>query len=140
MNDNAIKKAGAIVLRDGINGREILLLYRDNQKDWSFPKGHVETGETEQEAMIREIKEETGLDIKALSELPHLSYILPSGHKADLSMFLATPLSADQKPIKEKISDDLQWIQISKAENLLSYQNLKDYLRTIYPKLKLPLQ
>lgn len=139
MNDTAIKKAGAIVLRDGANDREILLLYRGKQKDWSFPKGHIEAGETGQEATIREIKEETGLDIKILDELPRLSYLLPSGDYAELSMFLATLLSKDQKFIKENISDDLQWIPISKAEGLLSYQNLKEYFKTIYSKIKIPL-
>lgn len=139
MNDVVIKKAGAIVLRDGINGREILLLYRNKQKDWGFPKGHVEKGETVQEATIREIKEETGLDIKVLNELSHLRYALPSGDEAELLMFLATPLSTDQKLIKENATDDLRWIPISEAENLLSYQNLKDYFKTIYIKLKLPL-
>lgn len=140
MNDTIIKKAGAIVLRNGINEKEIMLLYRSEQKDWSFPKGHIEIGETRQEATIREIKEETGLDIKVLSELPDLSYTLPSGDKAELSMFLATPLFADQKFIRENISDDLQWIPISEAENILSYQNLKDYLKIIYQKIKLPLE
>lgn len=140
MNDTVIKKTGAIVLRDGINDREILFLYRGKQKDWSFPKGHIEMGETSQKATIREIKEETGLDIKILNELPHLNYTLPSGDKAELLMFLATPLSANQKLIKEHSSDDLQWIPISEAKNFLSYQNLKEYLEIIYPKIKMPLQ
>ena len=134
MSDAAIKKAGAIVFRDGINGREILLLYRGKYKDWSFPKGHVEAGETGREATIREIKEETGLDIHIISELPHLSYLLPSGDKAELAMFLATLVSANQKPIKENSSDNVQWISISEAGDLLFYQNLKEYLGIMYPK------
>lgn len=139
MNHGVIKKAGAIVLRDGTNGREILLLYRGKQKDWGFPKGHIEIGETGQKATVREIKEETGLDVRVLDELPHLRYALPSGDETELSMFLATPLSTDQKLTKENTTDDLRWIPTSEAENLLSYQNLKDYFKTIHTKLKLPL-
>jgi len=127
------------VLRDGASGREVLLLYRGKQKDWGFPKGHVEMGETGQEATIREIKEETGLDIRVLGELPHLRYTLLLGDEAELSMFLATPLSLDQKLTKENTTDDLRWIPISEAENLFSYKNLKDYFKVIYVKLKLPL-
>ena len=47
-------------------GEEILVIER-TKSDWpglSFPGGHVEKGETLEESVIREIKEETGLDIK----------------------------------------------------------------------------
>ena len=140
MNNINVKKAGAIVLRDGANGREILLLYRGKQKDWSFPKGHIEEGETGQDAMEREIKEETGLDIKVLSKLPNLSYALPSGNHAQLLMFITTPFPANQQLIREKNSDDLRWIPINEAEKLISYQNLKEYFKLIYPKIKKPLR
>ena len=139
MKNTSIKKAGAIVLRDGTNGREILLLYRGKQKDWSFPKGHIEEGETGQEAMEREIKEETGLYIKVLGELPNLNYLLLSGNNVELLMFIATPRPIDQKLIQEKISDDLRWVSIDEAEKLLSYQNLKEYLKSIYMEIKMPL-
>lgn len=139
MNNISIKKAGAIVLRDGTNGREVLLLYRGKQEDWGFPKGHIEEGETSQDAMQREIKEETGLDIKILGQLPSLNYLLSSGDKAELLMFAATPWPVDQQLIPEKTSDDLQWMPIDGVEKLLSYQNLKEYFNSIYSKIKMPL-
>ena len=39
------------------------LLVRQRNGFWSFPKGHMEDGETEQETALREIREETGLDL-----------------------------------------------------------------------------
>ncbi|MEW5951014.1 MAG: NUDIX domain-containing protein [Elusimicrobiota bacterium] len=50
--------AGGLVIKDG----KILLTLMRNLKDgvWTYPKGHVEKGETPQEAALREVFEETG--------------------------------------------------------------------------------
>ena len=55
------KSAGAVVFRrDGDKIFYLLLKYRNGH--WDFPKGHIENGETEEETMRREVKEETGID------------------------------------------------------------------------------
>ena len=57
------KSCGAIVYRKHHGNTEILLIKHINSGHWSFPKGHVEQGETEVETALREIKEETSLDV-----------------------------------------------------------------------------
>lgn len=57
------KSCGALVYRKYHGNTEILLIKHLNSGHWSFPKGHVEEGETEVETAIREIKEETGIDV-----------------------------------------------------------------------------
>lgn len=57
---HAERSAGVIVFRESARGREYLLL--DYGKYWEYPKGHVEPGETDARAAIRELKEETGID------------------------------------------------------------------------------
>ena len=52
------KSCGAIVYRKSHGNTEILLIKHINSGHWSFPKGHMENGETEIETAIREIKEE----------------------------------------------------------------------------------
>jgi bis(5'-nucleosidyl)-tetraphosphatase len=55
------KSAGAVVFRKTDKGIKYLLLkYRNGH--WDFPKGHIENGETEEETMRREVREETGID------------------------------------------------------------------------------
>lgn len=39
-------------------------MVRESDGHWSFPKGHVEAGETEEETALREIREETGLEVR----------------------------------------------------------------------------
>ena len=63
-----MKKIAAIILEND-NG-EFLLALRDNKSSIPFPNhwdligGHVEKGETPEEALIREVKEELDIDIK----------------------------------------------------------------------------
>lgn len=56
---------------DGVlfNGRELLLIKRKHEpfKDtWALPGGFVDYGETTEHAVIREMKEETGLDVRII--------------------------------------------------------------------------
>ena len=62
--------AGGLVIRVE-NGRpELVLGRRRRERDgyvWSLPKGTPEEGETREETAVREVREETGLDVKILS-------------------------------------------------------------------------
>ena len=56
------KSCGAVVFR-AAEGVVQYLLVRGHEGFWGFPKGHVEAGESEQATALREIREETGLDV-----------------------------------------------------------------------------
>jgi 8-oxo-dGTP diphosphatase len=63
--DRPLLGVGAIIVRD----EQVLLVRRSNppmQGEWSIPGGLVETGETTREAIIREVREETGLEIEVV--------------------------------------------------------------------------
>jgi 8-oxo-dGTP pyrophosphatase MutT (NUDIX family) len=60
---NQEKSCGAVVYRKYHGNTEILLIRHIKSGYWSFPKGHVEEGETEEETAIREVFEETGLNV-----------------------------------------------------------------------------
>lgn len=56
------KSCGAVVIRTGGEGRRYLLT-RSKKGVWGFPKGHMEKGENEHDTALREILEETGLNV-----------------------------------------------------------------------------
>lgn len=56
--------AGIITSRSFPDYREYLLLKHANGEHWSFPKGHIEEGEAPKEAALRELTEETNLDLQ----------------------------------------------------------------------------
>jgi 8-oxo-dGTP diphosphatase len=68
--------AGAVVAREG---REVLLIHRPKYDDWSFPKGKLDSGEHVVAAAVREVAEETGLDIRLGAPLGLQQYTLQDG-------------------------------------------------------------
>lgn len=85
------KTCGAVIYRDGADGREFLLLLQGRSETWSFPKGHMEAGETEKQTALREIAEETGLESVELIPGFHyrISYRISPNIEKQTVFFLA---------------------------------------------------
>jgi len=62
--------AGGLVVESG----RILLISTRGGRRWHLPKGHIEPGESTEQAAVREIREETGVDGSVLARLPHVEY------------------------------------------------------------------
>jgi|RhiMethySRZTD1v2_1073278.scaffolds.fasta_scaffold200707_4 8-oxo-dGTP pyrophosphatase MutT (NUDIX family) len=62
--------SGGLVVESG----RILLISTRGGRRWQLPKGHIEPGESEEQAAVREIREETGVDGSVLARLPHVEY------------------------------------------------------------------
>lgn len=66
---NTITHAGGIVVRRSSQEVEYLLVTaKQDQHMWIFPKGHVESGETPEQAALREVREEAGV-VATIEEL-----------------------------------------------------------------------
>src|SRR3977135_2306391 len=63
---DTIRAAGGVIERAGPDGVEILLGHRTRYSDdeWSLPKGKVEAGESLEETAVREVREETGCEVR----------------------------------------------------------------------------
>ncbi|MGV2883670.1 NUDIX domain-containing protein [Paenibacillus taichungensis] len=82
---------GGAIIRDHM-GR-ILLQKRSDYGDWGLPGGGMEPGESIEETMIREVKEETGLDVSSyeLASIytgEKMKYTYPDGNEVVFVMFL----------------------------------------------------
>lgn len=128
-----VGKAGAIVLHSDGTAR-VALIFRGKEKDWSFPKGHIESGEEPLAACIREVKEEIGLEVDIIDQLPNNEYLHKSGNKIVTYMYLVR--SKGREFVIEKPSDKIEWINIDEVKNKLGYDNLKQYFSKILPIVK----
>lgn len=115
------KSCGAIIFNEGK-----VLVVKQTSGFYGFPKGHVEIGETEKETAIREIKEETGLDIKIISDKRYTqSYIVKENVHKDVVFFLASIENNNEKRQVEEI-EEILWVDINEVENILTYDSLKE--------------
>jgi len=119
------KSCGALVYRKYHGNTEILLIKHINSGHWSFPKGHVEEGETEIETAMREIKEETGIDVIIDQSFREIVTYSPrrDTHK-EVVYFIAKAKNTDYTPQEDEIAD-IKWVEIGRAGSVLAYENDK---------------
>lgn len=119
------KSCGALVYRKYHGNTEILLIKHINSGHWSFPKGHVEGNETEIETAMREIKEETGIDVIIDQSFREIVTYSPrrDTHK-EVVYFIAKAKNTDYTPQEDEIAD-IKWVEIGRAGSVLSYENDK---------------
>lgn len=119
------KSCGAVILhRDKkTNEIKILMVRNHNGRFYSFPKGHIELWEKEKETAVREIKEETNLDVEILDGFREISDYCPFGKiRKRVVFFLATAKSDDIK-IQESEIDSYTWIPLNGTKSSLNYDN-----------------
>jgi 8-oxo-dGTP pyrophosphatase MutT (NUDIX family) len=66
--------AGGIVFRDNGAGPEVVICGRDSDGVWGLPKGTPVPGETLEQTALREVGEETGLDVRILDKVGTVEY------------------------------------------------------------------
>ena len=117
------KSCGALVfLREG-DKVDFLILKHRLGGHWSFPKGHVEQGESERQTALREIKEETGLDVRLMEGFRQkVSYSPRPGVSKDVVYFLASAPDSNTTMQEEEVRE-IRWIDESKCQEYLTYQN-----------------
>ena len=117
------KSCGAIVIyRDG-SRYKILLVRNHNGRNYSFPKGHVEQGETEQETAVREVKEETGLNIEIIDSFREVADYCPFGKIRKRVVFFMAQTMSDKVKIQEEEIDSYIWVDLDEAHTRCTYDN-----------------
>ena len=133
MSGDVVRGAGAVVSRRGPEGPEILLVHRPKYDDWSFPKGKCEPGETDEACALREVAEETDLEIQLGDELPSTSYVSRGGPKRVRYWLSETDGAAAAQPRNEV--DELAWLRPGEVADRLSYAHDLEVLRGALAKL-----
>lgn len=127
---NHVKVCGAIVFTRK-NGEISYVIVKSKDGVYGFPKGHSEINESEQKTAIREVKEETQLDIKIIGGFRvTCEYKVPDEKDTvkDLVLFLAE--YQDQKIIFQKEElQDARLMSFKEAMGVLKYENLKVFLK-----------
>ena len=104
-----VKKAGTILIN--LPRKEIGIVYREKRNDYTFPKGHLEDGETLKECAIRETEEETGRKNHIVfEEKVHVeNYITPSGEDVECYYYLAIDDGKTDKEFSYELKEKIIW-------------------------------
>ena len=119
------KSCGALVYRRTKGQIELLLLKNRYGGHWSFPKGHVEGSETERQTALREVKEETGLDILLQSGFRHMVEYYPEPNIRKRVVYLLGEAQSSAVKMQEEEISRIIWTEIHKAYHMVSFKNDK---------------
>ena len=121
------KSCGAVIW-SGTPGEHQYLLVRHNGGHWSFPKGHMETGESEAETARREILEETGLQTRIDAGFRQVvTYYPKPGIIKDVIFFIARPTGGSEHAQESEIAD-LGWFSFADARPLVTFATDEEVL------------
>ena len=134
-----VRAAGGAIWRRVPTGVDVVLVHRPAYDDWAFPKGKLEPGETDEQAAVREVREETGLLCRLGTELPSTTYVDGQGRPKLVRYWSMTvvpapgtaagspaasgesnaPLAPEPKARRE--IDKVYWAAVDEARRRLTY-------------------
>jgi 8-oxo-dGTP diphosphatase len=100
---------------------EIVLVHRPAYDDWSFPKGKLDPDETETQAALREVEEETGLVCRLGPEIGTTRYRDSKRRPKTVRYWEMTPTAGTLAAANEV--DDVRWVPLGEAPGLLTYEH-----------------
>lgn len=124
--------AGGIVFRRNKKGEVEFLLIQDHKDRWTIPKGHIEEGETAQQAAQREIGEEAGLnDTEMLGWLGKIHFRYRRIDKLVLisqQVYLMRVKTDGNEIQKEDWMNDIRWFSFYDALDAIEYEDISKLL------------
>lgn len=123
------KSCGAVVYKYE-NGQLTILIEKMQKGHYSMPKGHVENDETEVQTAIREIKEETNLDVVIDTNFRKVITFSPyEGCIKDVVFFVAESVGGDMTNQECEVLQ-LMWLPVPQAVDIITHDTDRDVLKS----------
>ena len=119
--------AGGVVYRAGEDGTEIVLCGRASPTLWALPKGTPEPGESREQTAVREVTEETGLEVAVQCFIDFVEYWFVRHsdkvrcHKR-VYFFLMSATGGDVS-LHDREFDSVKWSPVAEALGSMTYDN-----------------
>jgi 8-oxo-dGTP diphosphatase len=130
VTEKIVRAAGGLVCRERRPGAvEVVLVHRPAYDDWAFPKGKLHREESEADAALREVEEETGLRCRLGPAIGTTSYRDPRGRPKTVRYWEMTPIGGVLAPANE--TDQALWVSVARAPAVLTYPRDRELLWTL---------
>ncbi len=119
--------AGGIVIRFAGDGPQFVVGRRRRERDgvtWTLPKGTPDKGEVTEETALREVREETGLEVRIVRPFDSIHYTFNQGRtriSKTVHYFLMVPTGGDLERHDHEF-DEVRWIGFDEAAKLLTFE------------------
>ncbi|HYL41387.1 MAG TPA: NUDIX hydrolase [Candidatus Binatus sp.] len=137
----AATSAGGIVVRAERDGRSLVVGMRRRDRDtvtWTLPKGTPALGETVEQTAMREVTEETGLQVRITAPLPSIDYTFTQAgtriHKT-VHYFLMEPVGGDLSQHDHEF-ERVRWVRFEDAPGLLTFPTERALVATAAQRLE----
>lgn len=138
----AVSAGGVVWRRDARDGVEVVVCGRRSDRVWGLPKGTPDANERIEETALREVREETGLDVQLGERLGTIEYWFTANgvryHK-EVHHWLMEPIGGDVANHDQEF-DDVCWIKASEAVEMLTYDGEKKLVVEAARKLGEPIE
>lgn len=112
-----------------------ILLIKHQKGHWGFPKGHMEKDETPMQTAIREVKEETNIDVEILSKKEYTEiYTTQEEVHRKVVYFIAKKIGGELKPQESEV-EIVKWFNFEEAMQTLTYEESKQILKEVIKDL-----
>lgn len=122
--------AGGLVESDDGGEIKIAVIYRPRHDDWSLPKGHVDAGESLEEAALREVLEETGCTAEISEIVPPVSYLVNGQPK--IVVYYRMKLIEQGELVPNEEVSDVEWLSPAEAKDRFAYDSERNLLTAVY--------
>ena len=119
--------AGGVVLRVVDGEAEVVLCGLEAPEQWRLPKGTPDSGETLEETAVREVREETGLEVELRKPLYSINYSFvrpPDGVRCHKTVhFYLMESTGGSTDLHDLEFDVVRWFPLEEAVKKLAYPN-----------------
>ena len=132
------RSAGFVVYRPTPSGPEYLVL--DYGRHWDFPKGHLESGEDDLAAALRELQEETGIaDVKILPDFhQEITYFFRDRKKGLIRKTVAFFVGAigECDIVLSREHEGFEFLPFDRALKRVTYPNARQVLKLAHERIE----
>ncbi|HEY4685529.1 MAG TPA: NUDIX hydrolase [Dehalococcoidia bacterium] len=128
-----VRSAGGVVVRRDAGALQVLLCGRGADRLWALPKGTPEPGESLEQAAVREVREETGVEVEVAGLVGEIRYWFSRPQEGvrynkTVRHYLLRPIGGDPS-LHDHEFDEVRWVSVPEALKLLTYENEARMLR-----------